>query len=38
LDNARSALEKARKQSAKPLESGELELLKEKTKTLILGG
>lgn len=38
LDNARSALEKARKQSAKPLDSGELELLKEKTKTLILGG
>jgi HK97 family phage prohead protease len=31
LDNARSALEKARKQSAKPLES-ELELLKEKIK------
>lgn len=38
LDNARSALEKAREQSAKPLDSGELELLKEKTKTLILGG
>jgi HK97 family phage prohead protease len=36
LDNARSALEKARQQRAEPLESGELELLKEKTK--ILGG
>lgn len=37
LDNARSALEKARKQSAEPLDNGnELELLKEKTK--ILGG
>lgn len=37
LENARSALEKARKQSDKPLDSGkELELLKEKTK--ILGG
>lgn len=37
LDNARSALEKARKQSDKPLDNGnELELLKEKTK--ILGG
>lgn len=37
LDNARSALEKARKPSDKPLDSGaELELLKEKTK--ILGG
>ena len=37
LDNARSALESARKRNAKPLESGnELELLKEKTK--ILGG
>lgn len=36
LDNARSALDSARKQNAKPLDSGELELLKEKTK--ILGG
>lgn len=37
LDNARSALDKARKQNAEPLDSGsELELLKEKTK--ILGG
>lgn len=36
LDNARSALEKARQQTAKPLDNGELELLKEKTK--ILGG
>lgn len=36
LDNARSALENARQQNAKPLDSGELELLKEKTK--ILGG
>lgn len=38
LDNARSALEKARQQTANPLDSGnnELELLKEKTK--ILGG
>lgn len=37
LDNARSALEKARQQTAKPLDSGnELELLKAKTK--ILGG
>ena len=36
LDNARSALENVRRQNAKPLDSGELELLKEKTK--ILGG
>lgn len=36
LENARSALEKARQQTAKPLDSGELALLKEKTK--ILGG
>lgn len=36
LESARSALEKARQQRAEPLESGELELLKEKTK--ILGG
>ena len=36
LDNARSALDKARQQQAEPLDSGELELLKEKTK--ILGG
>ena len=36
LDNARSALERARQQNAKPLDSGELEILKEKTK--ILGG
>ena len=36
LDNARSQLESVRQQNATPLESGELELLKEKTK--ILGG
>lgn len=36
LDNARSALESARQQKAQPLDS-ELELLKEKTKTLIMG-
>lgn len=36
LDNARSALESARQQNAEPLDSGKLELLKEKTK--ILGG
>lgn len=36
LENARSALEKARQQKEEPLDSGELELLKEKTK--ILGG
>lgn len=36
LESARSALESARQQRAEPLESGELELLKEKTK--ILGG
>ena len=36
LDNARSALESARQQNGKPLDSGALELLKEKTK--ILGG
>ena len=36
LDNARSAVETARQQGAKPLDSEELELLKEKTK--ILGG
>lgn len=36
LDNARSALEKARKPAEKPLDNGTLELLKEKTK--ILGG
>lgn len=36
LENARSTLDKARQQNAKPLDSGELELLKEKTK--ILGG
>lgn len=34
LENARSALEKARKESAKPLDSGKLELLKEKIKLL----
>lgn len=34
LDNARSALDKARRQNTKPLDSGELELLKEKTKIL----
>ena len=34
LDNARSALESARQQAAKPLDSGELELLKAKTMTL----
>lgn len=39
LENARSALDKARQQRAKPLDSGdELALLKTKTKTLILGG
>lgn len=32
LENARSALEKARQQNAKPLDSGLLELLKEKSK------
>lgn len=36
LDNARSVLDKAKQQSAKPLDNGELELLKAKTK--ILGG
>jgi HK97 family phage prohead protease len=36
LENARSALDKAKQQSAKPLDNGELELLKAKTK--ILGG
>lgn len=36
LDNARSALESARQQNAKPLDS-ELELLKEKTKILTRG-
>lgn len=36
LENARAALDKARKPDAKPLENGELELLKAKTK--ILGG
>lgn len=36
LDSARSALDNARQQQAKPLDSGELELLKEKSK--ILGG
>lgn len=36
LESARSALESARRQRANPLESGLLELLKEKTK--ILGG
>lgn len=36
LDNARSALESARQQAAKPLDSGELELLK--AKTITLGG
>lgn len=34
LDNARSALENARRQSAPPVETDELALLKEKTKTL----
>lgn len=38
LENARSALDKARQQNAKPLESGnKLELLKEKTKILTKG-
>ena len=37
LDNARSALEKARQQRTEPLDSGELELLKEKTKILSRG-
>jgi HK97 family phage prohead protease len=36
LENARSALDKAKLQNAKPLDKGTLELLKEKTK--ILGG
>ena len=36
LDSARSALDNARQQQANPLDSGELELLKEKTK--LLGG
>ena len=36
LDNARSALEKAKEQTAKPLDSGELELLKAKTQTTII--
>ena len=36
LDNARSALESARQQAAKPLDSGELEFLK--AKTITLGG
>lgn len=36
LENARSALESARQQREKPLDSGELELLKEKTR--LLGG
>ena len=36
LDNARSALEKARQQNAKSVDTDELQLLKEKTK--ILGG
>lgn len=36
LENARSAVDTARQQGAKPLDSGELELLKEKSK--ILGG
>lgn len=35
LDNARSALESARQRNAKPLDSGELELLKAKTKILM---
>lgn len=37
LENARSVLESARQQNAKPLESGTLELLKEKTKILTGG-
>lgn len=36
LENARSALEKARQQNAKSVDTGELQLLKEKTR--ILGG
>lgn len=36
LENARSALEKARQQNAKPVDTDELQLLKEKTR--ILGG
>lgn len=36
LDNARSALERARQQNAKPVDTDELQLLKEKTR--ILGG
>lgn len=37
LDNARSVLDNAREKSAEPLDNGELELLKEKTK-ILLGG
>lgn len=36
LDNARAALENARQQNAKPVDTGEIELLKAKTK--LLGG
>lgn len=37
LDNARSTLENARQQNAEPMDIGELELLKEKTKILSWG-
>jgi HK97 family phage prohead protease len=38
LDNARSSLEKARRQSATSVDTDELELEKTKTKTLLIGG
>ena len=39
LENARSALENARKSRRQPVDTGELELLKERTKTLnLIGG
>lgn len=39
LENARSALENARKSRGQPVDTGELELLKERTKTLnLIGG
>lgn len=38
LESARSALESARQQRAAEVETSEIELLKEKTRTLILGG
>ena len=36
LDNARAALDSARRQNANPVDTGEIELLK--AKTIILGG